>query len=430
MRYPPFIENDCFQFPRLFKVRINYSHHKVLNLSRLLNEIVDNILPISKFKSGDTVAIGVGSRAINDIANVVKIVCHKLIDIGAKPFIIPAMGSHGGATDRGQIEILKSLGITDNACGAPIVSTLEVVKIGYVYQDIPIYYSKDAINADHSICINRIKPHTKFKADIESGILKMLCIGMGKHQGAITYHKWALKYGFYNLLKEIGEVILNKTNFRFGIAIIENAYHETMCVEAILNDRVIEREAELLKVAKENFAKLPFSHADVLIVHSFGKDISGTGMDPNVTGRTFDLGEDDFSKVFQATRVAVLNLSEKSKGNAIGIGNADIITERVYQQIDYETMLMNALTGMSLRKAFIPIRLPNDLKAIQACFTTIGPISPLEVRVIMIKNTLDVAEFWVSEALLDEVKDLPEAEIIGQSSISFNKDGNIILPVC
>jgi len=426
MRYPSYIEKD-FSFPVFFRVKINYPHYQIKNIEGSVSLTLENILPRCGICSGDHVAVGVGSRGIANLPVIVKSVCQNLQKIGAKPVIIPAMGSHGGATDTGQKNILTSLGVTEEFCGARIYSSLNVKQIGEVFNEVPIYFSEDALKMNHSICINRIKPHTKFKASVESGIFKMLCIGMGKHQGALTYHNWALKYGFFPLLKEIGNEVMAKSNFRFGIGILEDAYDDTMLIEAIPCDQILEREKELLETAKKNIPKLPVRNADVLVIKQIGKEISGTGMDPNVTGRTCDLKEDDFSDIFHATRIAILNLSEKSGGNGIGLGNADFITEKVWNKLDYEATVMNAMTGISLKKAFIPIRLPNDKKAVQACFTTIGPVPPEAVRAVIVRDTLHLTELWVSEALLPEIQQIPEAEILDHTRLSFDEKGNLIL---
>ena len=208
----------------------------------------------------------------------------------------------------------------------------------------------------------------------------MLCVGMGKHQGALTYHNMALKHGFFPLLKAMGDEIIRKTNVRFGIAVVEDFFDETMEIEPVMAEDIFIREQELLAAARDQFPRLPFDSLDVLVIQRIGKEISGSGMDPNVTGRTFDLMEDDFSDSLKAGRIAVLNLSENTAGNGIGLGNADIITDKVFNSLDYEATLMNAMTSMSLRKAFIPIRLPSDEKAIQAAFTHPWPSGPIRYK--------------------------------------------------
>lgn len=382
----------------------------------------------ARIRPGDTVAVGVGSRGIDRLAEVVQITCQCLLDAGAQPTVIPAMGSHGGATGEGQEALLVSLGVTRESCSAPIQSTLETARIGTVFNEVPVYFSKDALSLDHTVIINRIKPHTKFKAPIESGLLKMLCVGMGKHDGALSYHNHALTYGFYDLLKTMGEMVLEKSNLRFGIGLVENAYDRIMTAEVVPSDRFMEREPMLLELSKRQFPSLPLTQLDVLVVGKIGKEISGAGMDPNVTGRAFDLKESDFSEMMRAVRVAILRLSEKSDGNALGIGNADFITEKLYQSMDYEKTIMNGLTSNSLHKAYVPIRLPTEEKAIQACFTTLGPIPYEKVRAVLISDTLHVSEFWASSALRHELGAISNASLSEDVSLDFDENGYLQTP--
>ena len=357
----------------------------------------------------------------------VTIICRALRDAGALPVIVPAMGSHGGATSEGQTAVLASLGVTE-ACGAEILSSLETAQIGTVFTDVPVFFSKDALALDHSIFINRIKPHTKFKGPVESGLLKMLCAGMGKHDGAIAYHQFALKYGFSELTWALGKEAMAKSNFRFAVAVVENAYDHPLAIEVVPKDQILEREPELLALAKEHFPALPFRDLDVLVVQKIGKEINGAGMDPNVTGRAFDLMGKRFLEMLAASRVAVLGLSAKSDGNAIGLGNADIITEAVFQNMDYEKTLMNALTSTSLHKAFIPVRMPTEEKAIQACFTTLGAKAPEDVRAVIIRDTLHVSDFLASAALREELEALPGISLSRAFPLSFGSKGKLMLP--
>ena len=425
MRYPDYLEND-YPFPLFFKVRMDFPRPRIENISKNLIDNLDDAFADSPIRAGDTVGVGVGSRGIANLAFIVKTCCTRLTQIGATPVIIPAMGSHGGATADGQRKILEELGVTESTCTAPIRSSMETARIGGVFEQVPVYFSSDALAMDHCICINRIKPHTKFKAPVESGICKMLCVGMGKHAGALAYHKWGLKYGFYPLLAAMGGEIIEKSNFRFGIGVVENAFDETMAIEVIPAHGLLTRERRLLETAKKNMPTLPFKQLDVLVVQYIGKEISGAGMDPNITGRAFDLKEDDFSRILKTTRMAVLNLSEKGGGNGIGLGNADIITEKVFERLDYESTLMNALTGMSLRKAFIPVRLPDDRRAIQACFTTLGPMDADTIRAVILKDTLHTVEFLASKALLKELDTIEQAQILEQVNLVFDKRGNLV----
>ncbi len=425
MRYPAFIESD-FEFPEFCRVRMHYRAEQIRDIAAAVNREMEAVLPGSGIRAGNRVAVGVGSRGIDQLGVIVRTVCARLQAMGAQPLIIPAMGSHGGATAEGQAAVLQRLAVTAESCGAPVVSSMDVERIGTVLGEVPLYFSRDALAADHCIVVNRIKPHTKFIGPAESGILKMLCVGMGKHQGAVAYHSWAMKHGFFPLLEAMGEAMAAAANFRFGLAVVENAYDKALAVAAVPADRILAEEQRLNALAKANMPRLPFTELDVLVVGRIGKEISGAGMDPNVTGRAYDLMESDFSGMLKAKRVVILNLSAKTGGNAIGVGNADIITEKVFKALDYEATLMNALTSLSLHKAFIPVRLPNDQKAIQAALTTIGPTPASESRVVIIRDTLHLAEFWASRALRAELAGVAEAEIAASGRLSFDASGDLM----
>ena len=422
MRYPPYLEEEIV-YPEFFKVKINLPSKKIdhnLKLKKELKAVYTKI----KIKKNESVAVCVGSRGISNLLDIVKTVCSFLKEKGAKPFIVPSMGSHGGATDEGQIRVLENLGITQESIGVKIISSLEVIQIGKVFGEVPVYLSKDCLEADHSICINRIKSHTKFKGKIESGLGKMICVGMGKHKGALVYHDMALKYGFQELLLKMAKFALEKSNLLFGIGVVEDFYDETMEIKVLAASEIFEKEKELLKISKKNFPKLPIKELDALIIKQIGKEISGSGMDPNVTGRTYDYMEDDFSSQLDAKRIAILDLSEKTAGNAIGLGNADIITKKVFKKMDYEVTLMNALTSMSLRKAFIPISVRDDEMAIKASLLTLGPYDPTKARVAIIKNTKDLGEFIVSAPVKRELSKFNfDFEKV---NLSFDGDNNLL----
>ncbi len=424
MKLPPYI-TDPFPFPDFYSVTMNYPSHKLEDPEGKLTFELEKQIKSSGIKKKDTVAIAVGSRGITGISFLVKTLCDMFRQKGAKPFIVPAMGSHGGGTEEGQVNVLATLGITDKDCGVSIVSSMDTVVVGTVFGDVPVCFSKSCLTADHSICINRVKPHTKFKGDLESGLAKMLCVGMGKHQGAHTYHHMALKYGFYKLLKKMTDEILKKTNFRFGIGIVEDAHDNTMEIKAVAASSMLEEEAKLLKLAKANFPALPVKKLDVLVLGRIGKEISGSGMDPNVTGRTYDYKEDDFSDSLEAKRVVVLDLTDESDGNGIGLGNADIISQRVYSKLDYRKTLVNALTSRSLRKAFIPVTLPNDRFACQAAVGSIGPVLPADLRMIMIQDTLNISKFYISASLYKEINSHPFAEIGKKAELKFSRENEI-----
>ena len=427
MRYPDFIETQA-PFPEFVRVQRETPEDDLRDVAGAVRRALDTVLPESGIQSGQSVAVAVGSRGIDRLAEMVAALCAGLKNRGARPLIVPAMGSHGGATAEGQQAVLERLGVTETACGAPVVADMAVDDLGTVLGEVPLYFGRDFIAADHSICLNRVKPHSKFKAPLESGLLKMLCVGMGKHAGALAYHHWALRHGWYELLQAMGQEMAARSNFRFGLAVVENERDRVCHLEAVPADRLVARERALLEMAKERFARLPFRQLDALIVGRIGKEISGAGMDPNVTGRAFDLKESDFSGILDATRVAVLDLTEKTAGNAIGLGNADIITEAVFEKLDYEATLMNALTSRSLHKAFIPVRLPSDAKAIQACLATIGPVDPARARVAIIRDTRHVKEFWASRALMGELENLAGVHMDPPAPLAFDARGRLVDP--
>lgn len=426
MNYPPYIE-QAMDFPFFYKVTMHYASKPIDRVEEQVRSEVERVLPQSGIGRGDRVAVAVGSRGISDLPVIVKILCDTLKHRGAIPAIVPAMGSHGGATGPGQKAILTTLGITEEFCGTPIVSSMDAEILGEILDGVPVYYSKDCLGMDHTVCVNRIKPHTKFKGPVESGIYKMLCIGMGKHQGALSLHQAALRHGFYPVIKAAGDTVIKAGNLRFALALVENQYEQLTDIRAMETSNIFDEEQELLRKAKAQFPRLPFNRLDALIIGQIGKNISGSGMDPNVTGRACDLMEDDFSHNLSVTRIGLLDLSEQSDGNAIGLGNADLITEKLFKKMDYEKTLINALTSTSLRKAFVPIRLRDDRCVIQAAMLTTGVKRPQDLKVAIIRNTRDIASFWASAALLDEIKSIENAEIGDKIKLEFDLNGDLIL---
>ncbi len=426
MNINPFLGENT-PLPSLHRVIMNYPHSTIHDVKNHVITALDAALPQSGIQIGHHVAIGVGSRGISHLPLIVKTLCDQIKALGAIPIIIPAMGSHGGAESLGQLKVLESLGVTEEYCEAKILSSMDVMKIDEIMDNVPVYFSRDSLSMDHSLIINRIKPHTKFKGQIESGLYKMLCIGMGKHQGAMAIHQAALRHGFSAVIKTAGDSILQHANFRFALGIVENQHDEPIEIQAIHSWDLFDQEIKLLEKAKAHFPKLPFKNLDVLVIGKIGKDISGAGMDPNVTGRAFDLMEDDFSKNISVTRIVLLDLSEKSQGNGIGLGNADIITEKLFRNLNYEKTLVNALTSISLRKAFIPIRMEDDKSAIKTALLTTGIRNTEKLRVVIIKDTRHVLEFWASSALLDELGTLPEATVLENVELQFTQNGDLDL---
>jgi len=356
----------------------------------------------NKIKPGWKIAITAGSRGIAHYPEILATVVDEVKKAGGKPFLVPAMGSHGGATPEGQLQILKSLGITSETVGAPIHSSMEVDEIGRLDNNAPVYVDRIALKADGIIVVGRVKPHTDFKGKIESGLMKMMAIGLGKQKGAEMIH-WYKSEGYHKLIPAAAKLIMKKAPILLGLAVVENAYHEIAIVKALEPNEIEQEEMKLLEKAKELLARLPFKEIDVLIIEEIGKDISGEGMDTNVTGRFWLPGESD-PKAPKIKKIVVLDLSEGTHGNAIGIGLADLTTRRVISKIDYDATFVNCLTEGSTETAKIPVFLPNDRDAIAAALRTCGPIDPRKAKVVRIKNTLELERFWISESLAEIVK--------------------------
>lgn len=387
----------------------------------ILNSISERNLTYS-IKPGELIGITCGSREINAIDVITKAVVNYVKSCGGNPFIFPAMGSHGGATPEGQIEILESYGITEETMGCPIRATMEVVHLGETPDGLPVYLDKYADEADGIIAIGRIKPHTNFHGDVESGLMKMLVIGAGKQHGADICHS----AGFENMPKNIRAIaceIIKKKNIVFGIGIVEDAKHGTAEVLAIPGDKIEEEEPAILKRAKALLPCIPFEKIDVLILEEIGKDISGTGMDPNVVGRSTELG---LSKPY-VERIAVLDLTDKSHHNCCGIGGADFTTKRLFDKSDFTVTYPNPITGHDPDGSKLPLVMPNDRNAIQAAIQTcLKADCEKGIRLVWMKNTLSIDSFCITEALIPDAKSNPDIKIKGGPiEVTFDEIGNI-----
>lgn len=371
---------------------------------------------------GKTVALTCGSREICNIDVIMKSMADLLKEWGLKPFIFPAMGSHGGASAEGQREILAGYGVTEGAMGVPIKSSMETVVLGKSPKGLDVHFDKYADEADYVIPIGRIKPHTDFRGKIESGLMKMLTIGCGKQHGANICHTLGFPMMAENVT-EIARVILEKKNIPFGIAIIEDAFHGTYKIEAVPGEKIEEREEKLLVEAKTLVPGIPFEKVDVLVLDEIGKDVSGAGMDPNVTGRSSMLGR---WRPF-IERIVVLDLSEKSHHNGCGIGGADITTQRFLEKMDFCVSYPNGITSHDPSSMKIPPVMPNDRSAVKmALQTCMENDREKGYRVVWMKNTLHMDSFYISEALLEEAKSSADIEITGGlQTVPFDGQGNV-----
>ncbi|MEK8132079.1 lactate racemase domain-containing protein [Paenibacillus filicis] len=376
---------------------------------------------------GMRIALTAGSRGIANIALILKATADKLKSLGAEPFIIPAMGSHGGATAEGQVKVLASLGVTEAYCEVPILSSMEVVQIGETERGIPVYIDRHASEGDGIIVIGRVKVHTDFKSPIgiESGIMKMAAIGLGKHKQALALHDYGIR-GIRDYMPEVSRVVFAKANILCGIGIVENAYEQTAKIEAVPTPQIEERERELLKLSASLMPKLPVQQLDVLHVDRIGKSYSGTGMDTNIIGRMRILGEQE-PKTPAIRYIVAGDLSEETQGNALGIGLADLTTKRLFDKIDFHKTNENVITSTFLHRAMIPIVVASDLEAMKTALRCSWGVVPEQARVIRIANTLHIEHMYVSEALLPEIVELEHVEVTGElEEMKFDERGVFI----
>ena len=377
---------------------------------------------LSRVKAGDTVAVCAGSRGISHLPEITREAVRAVRSAGGIPFIIPAMGSHGGATDEGQKKMLYSMGLTEEYLEAPIRSSMETVKICETADGCPVYQDRLAYEADWVVPINRIKAHTTFRGKYESGLVKMLIVGMGKQKGADSFHAPGPAKMGKNLERMI-EAAAPRYKVLFGVAVLENAFHDIAHIEVLDISAILEMEPSLLKRSNELAPKIPFDNLDVLILKEFGKDISGTGADVNVLGRytasTMHGGP-------EITKIAVLNLTKKTGGNANGIGIMDFITRKVYNQLSFEETYPNSLTTTVTASVRIPMVLDSDKLAVQAAVKTCNRQDLNDVRLVMIKNTLELSALTVSQNLLEEIKNNPSISLDERAVWQFTEDGELL----
>jgi len=399
------------EFPKVVKVRQKFPRPRVEDIEAALREQLNKEEISASIRPGMSVALTAGSRGVAEIDTILRVLVSILKEMDAEPFIVPAMGSHGGATAEGQVEILESLGVTEESCGAPIRSSMDVVELGTTDRGVPVYMDRIASEADGVVLVNRIKAHTDFRSNIESGLVKIASIGLGKHKQALALHGYGVE-GIRDFMVEVGEKVLSSGHILFGVATVENAYDEPAIIEAIPPAEVQAREAELLAEYMQLMPSLPVSEIDVLYVDALGKNYSGTGMDTNVIGRFRILGIDEPEKP-NVKYVIVGDISKESHGNALGIGLADLTTRRLADQVEHKAMNENVLTSTFIERAKIPMTMANDEEAIKAAVRCNWGVPPEETRFVRIPNTLHLEYLHVSENLVDEVLANADAEVVG-----------------
>ena len=412
--------------PKMTRIQQQFEAPVLTDLPAAIHTELDRINAATIVKPGETVAITAGSRGVANVDIAVKATVDYLKGLGAKPFVVPAMGSHGGATAEGQRSVLEHYGITEKTVGAPVKATMEVVELGKTADGLPVFFDRYAAEADHVVPLNRIKAHTDFNGSIESGLMKMMVIGLGKQQGANLYHRAFFQYSFEHVIRAVGGFILDTGKIAFGLGLIENAHEDTAKVVAIPAAQLLQSERELLVEAKSLMGRLPFDELDLLIVDWTGKNISGTGMDTNVIGRMMQNFEPEPAKP-AILRIFVRNLTEESDGNATGIGLADFTTTRLVDKIDRHSTYMNGITALGPQKSKIPFYYDTDREAIEVALDTIGLTEPEDARVIRIESTLRLTELDISEVLLEDAKLHSRLEVIGETQpFEFDAAGNLL----
>jgi len=412
------VDKTGLAFPIMYQVRQRLDTASIEDVAGTVHRELSRCKLEDKVRPGPSAAVTVGSRGIHDLAAIISAAIGHLRDLGLKPFIIPAMGSHGGATAEGQVEVLSNLGITESSVGVPVVSNMEVVSLGRLESGAEVYIARDVLEADHLVVINRVKPHTVVRGEVESGLCKMLAVGCGKQQGASNMHK----YGLAASIVPAARMILEQAPILCGLGIVENASERTHTIKAALPQEFIDVDRELLLEAKRLFPRVPLDDLDILVVDEMGKNISGSGIDPNVIGfwrRDGGPRQPDYRTLI------VLDLTPQSHGNAMAIGMVDLTTRRVIDKVDLQATYINALTSGILSGARLPITLENDQAVLTAALTQVP--QPDQVRMVRIVNTLSLETFWATEAVLPELRE-QDGIIVGDTplALEFDTEGRLL----
>ena len=414
--------------PRMMRVRQQFEAPTLEDIPAAVRQEIASLDLSKRLKPGESVAISAGSRGIANIALIIKSLVDELKALGAEPFIVPAMGSHGGGIAEAQQEIIENYGITEEYTGVPIRSSMETVQVGATEDGVPVYFDKYAYEADHVAVVGRIKPHTDFTGEIESGLHKMMLIGLGKHKGASLYHQAIVHYSFDRIIRSVGQTVIDKCGVLLGLGIVENPYDQTALLKGVGPEEFVEREKELLILAKKWMPRLPFEQIDLLVVDEMGKNISGAGMDTNVIGRKYNdhaATEKEHPKV---TRIYVRNLTEETHGNASGLGSAEYTHKRLVDGMDREITYINCMTGNHPSGASIPIYYDSDRQVLDAAIKTVGLVEPEQSKVVRIHNTLELGEVLVSEAYLPEVEKRDDLTLVeGAAAMEFDANGDLPL---
>ena len=409
--------------PRMVRIRQKFDTHEITDLEEAVRRELLKPDIISTIRPGMEIAITAGSRGIASHRRILKTVVDLVKEKGAHPFVVPAMGSHGGATAQGQLEILEGFGITPDFLGCPILSSMETVQVGTSPEGHPVHIDRHAYEADGIIVINKVKPHTAFRGPHESGLMKMMTIGLGKQYGASLCHQAGFKH-MGRLVPMFAHVILKNCNILFGLAIVENAYSRTSLIEAAPAYDIPGTDARLLTLARQLMPRILFDDIAVLVIDEIGKNFSGDGQDPNVSSRfATPYASGDFS----IQKVCVLDISEKSHGIMIGAGCADTCTRRLVDKANLEASYVNAITSTVFDCVRLPMILKNDYYAIAACIRTCNEVDRDNIRMVRIPNTLEIGEILISESMMEDARKNPRIEVLSEPELmKFDGEGNLV----
>jgi hypothetical protein len=414
--------------PPIFRVRQTFDSVRVADVEAETKAQLDKLRLGEKIKPGQSVAITVGSRGIANIHLVAKAIVDSMKALEAQPFIVPAMGSHGGGTAEGQLDVLRSYGVTESFCKCPIRSSMETVVVCQTAEGFNVHFDRHAFGADHVVVCNRVKPHTGFVGEIESGLMKMMLIGLGKHEGAKIYHRAIHDYNFGQIVRSVAGRVLNSCHIVAGVAIVENGYDETARIVAVPPEQFEEREKELLIEAKKLMPRLPFTHVDLLIIDEIGKNISGTGMDTNIVGRKYHAHSAASRELPKVKQIYVRGLTEATHGNATGIGLAEYCSARALAQANIEITRVNCLTAGHASAAMMPLDFPTDRVAVETVLPIMGLTEAPDCKILWIRNTLQLSEVECSAVYLEEARQRADLEILTQPrAMPFDAEGNLPL---
>ena len=418
--------DEMIEFPRMFRVRQHFEGPELADPGGAVEAELSGLSLREKVRPGQAVAITAGSRGIANIGPILQAAARHFRRLGANPFIVPAMGSHGGGTAQGQRKILESYGITEDFCGCPIRSSMDTVVVCRAAEGFPVHFDRQAYQADHVVVCNRVKPHTLFTGEIESGLMKMMLIGLGKHDGARVYHRAIKDFSFAQIVGSVAREVLSKCSIVAGLAVVENSYGRTAGIRALRPEALLEGEKALLRQARSWMPRLPFQAADILLVDEIGKNISGSGLDLNVVGRKHLWHSPAEHEVPKIRIIAVRDLSPLTHGSAVGIGTVEFCRRRALEKMDVGMTRVNALTGGFAMEAMIPLDYPTDREMLQVMLSQIGLTEPPEARLLWIRNTMSLAEVECSAAYLEEARHRKDLAILADPRpLSFDAEGNL-----